>query len=78
MTSVVMTGRLMKISEMFTTWPRAEAALISTFEPGARRSWPSVTTRSPAERPFATTENVPCVRWIVTGRVSTVRSDFTT
>ena len=60
MTSVVVTGRRMKSSEMFMDLPRppsaASAAVrISTLLPGRRRSWPSVTTRSPAASPFSMT-----------------------
>ena len=61
MTSVVMTGRRMKIAERFTRRSSrvggrrafgAVSPLIVTGAPGASRSWPSVTTVSPGcERP---------------------------
>ena len=73
MTSVVVTGRRMKSSEMFMTRFPSDG-LISTFAPGASRSCPSVTTRSPASRPLATTASAPWVPATSTGRDSTVRS----
>ena len=49
MSSVVMTGRRMKRSVFIRRFPSpAAAGLTSTCAPGASRSWPSVTTRSPA------------------------------
>ena len=61
MTSVVMTGRRMKSSEMFMPpllllrWRAALVCPTSTRAPAVRRSWPSVTTVSPASRPFSIT-----------------------
>ena len=54
------------------------SAFISTFAPGKRRSWPSVTTRSPAARPFAIATTPSADGPVFTGRGSTVRSSFTT
>ena len=53
-------------------------ALTSTRAPGTSRSWPSVTTRSPAERPLVITVSRPSISPGVTGRDSTVRSGLTT
>src|SRR5205814_3365714 len=49
-----------------------------TFVPGASRSWPTVTTISPAFRPLATTVSSPSARAIVMLRSSTVESGLTT
>ena len=50
----------------------------STFAPGRRRSWPSVTTISPGLMPSAISVKSPELRVIFTGRSSTVWSAFTT
>src|SRR5207245_419165 len=52
--------------------------LISTFAPGTSRSWPSVTTRSPARRPCSMMVSAPRRVPGATGRDSTVASGFTT
>src|SRR5581483_3753752 len=49
-----------------------------TFAPGASRSWPSVTTVSPGATLPCTTTRLSTARPTVTGRNSTVESDFTT
>src|SRR5262249_19176136 len=56
----------------------ASAARITPLAPGARRSWPSATTVSPAATPSATTERSRQTRCTVTGRISTVVSALTT
>ncbi len=49
MISVVVTGRLMKSAERFMASPsRRSPVLTLTRLPGTSRSWPSVTTVSPA------------------------------
>src|SRR3989449_9157059 len=52
--------------------------LVSTFAPGTSRSWPSVTTRSPARRPCSMMVSAPRRVPGATGRDSTVASGFTT
>src|SRR5439155_24289920 len=54
------------------------ADLTSTRVPGTNRSWPSVTTRSPACTPCRTTVVGPRAKATTTGRDSTVESGFTT
>ena len=49
-----------------------------TLAPGERRSWPTVTTCSPAARPLATTVSSPSARATLMLRSSTVRSGLTT
>src|SRR5581483_1616718 len=57
---------------------RGTHCLISTFMPGARRNWPSVTTFSPASMPFRMTVSPPTVLPETTDRDSARRSDLTT
>src|ERR1019366_4299646 len=52
--------------------------LIATFAPGARRSCPSVTTRSPGARPLSITDHCCQVRRTTTVRFSTVSSALMT
>src|SRR5207247_11280339 len=56
----------------------ALGGLISPFAPGTSRSWPSVTTRSPARRPCSMMVSAPRRVPGATGRDSTVASGFTT
>src|SRR5262249_33812905 len=58
--------------------PLPPGPLTSTFAPGTRRAWPSVTTFSPGWRPDATIVSLPWVRATTTRRFSTVASGFTT
>ena len=74
MSSVVRTGRRMKSAGL----TRRSAGLISTRAPGSSRSWPSVTTRSPAATPWSITTSLARRRPTFTGRDSTVWSAFTT
>ena len=50
----------------------AVAVLTVTRLPGTSRSWPSMTTVSPALTPSLSTVSLPAVRATVTGRISTV------
>src|ERR1051325_2689624 len=101
MTSVVMTGRRMKMEEMFIANPVVSyrlsvggAAVVSTDNRqlttdnsshftstllfGVSRSWPSVTTVSPAVTPWSMTTCWSPAWETVTGRISTPLSCFTT
>ena len=56
----------------------APGTVTSTFAPSRMRSTPSVITRSPACTPDSIAVRVPSVGPVVTGRMATVLSSFTT
>ena len=73
MMSVVVTGRRMKIAAMFMAPPAgAPSVLMATRVPVTSRSWPSVTTVSPALSPSAMTVSLPAARAILMFRSSAV------